>query len=125
MMKLNEKSRNLGKDYGSNTDLKSELTMNKYTLTQNKFQFNPGDLPEQTKLSRLPKLADRPKFELPPKGAACAGCGGRLDGDDNFQQSVKVCRKCLAHYALIDQAIDAASKRKRQTMLEKFAAEVK
>ncbi len=86
---------------------------------------------DQSKLSRLPKLSDRPKFEMPditPKRTAivvCVGCGGRLDGDNDFQQSVKVCRKCLSHYAKIDLAIDEASKRKRRELLEKFAAEVK
>lgn len=85
------------------------------------FQLKLPDSPTRaTNLSRLPKLADRRKFELSSKGASCAGCGGRLDGDDNFQQSVKVCRKCLAHYAVVDTAIDEASKRKRRELLEKF-----
>jgi hypothetical protein len=102
----------------------------------NKQLFQPADAPtprrnllEQSKLSRLPKLAERPTFQLPniapTKAAACIGCGGRLDGDDNFQQSVKVCRKCLAHYAKVDAAIDEASKPKRRELLEKFVAEVK
>ena len=107
-----------------------------------KFQFKSntanstssrGDLLEQSKLSRLPKLSTRPKFELPEfelssvtaTAAVCVGCGGRLDGDNDFQQSIKVCRKCLAHYAKIDSAIDEASKRKRRELLEKFAGGAK
>jgi hypothetical protein len=97
-------------------------------VPQNEFQFQPKltNVPAtKINLSRLPKLPARQKFELPSKAVAtasgCAGCGGRVDRDDNFQQSVKVCRKCLAHYAKIDTAIDEASKRKRRELLEKFA----
>ncbi len=86
------------------------------------------DLLESTKLSRLPELPNRLKSQMPdtaPKRAAavvCAGCGGRIDRDDNFQQSVGVCRKCLTHYAKVDAAIDEASKRKRREMLERMTA---
>ena len=138
---------------GSNTDLAhgstnkinsngESISMNNNTRNQNKFQIpnfdeSPNtsrrDLLESTKLSRLPKLPTRPKFELPEfelssvtaTAAVCVGCGGRLDGDDNFQQSIKVCRKCLAHYAKIDSAIDEASKRKRRKILERFAGGAK
>lgn len=103
----------------SNTDLKNKLTMN--NLPNFQFKSNAdGDrsrreLLEQTKLSRLPK------FELSTKAADCVGCGGRLETDNDFQQSIKVCRKCLAHYAKIENAIDEASKRKRRELIEKFA----
>jgi hypothetical protein len=95
------------------------------------------ELIEQTKLSRLPqsapfRLPDLPQrlpltFDNAPNpnatavASACVGCSGRLDPDDSIQQSIKACRKCLTRYAVIDQAIDEASKRKRQEMLEKFA----
>ncbi len=112
--------------------LNQKPTMNKDTSKQSEFQFNSPQtrqsLLESTKLSRLPKLPTRSDFELssgaPTRTAVivCVGCGGRLDDDDNFQKSVKVCRKCLAHYAKIDSAIDEASKRKRRELLEKFAA---
>jgi hypothetical protein len=96
--------------------------MNNIPQKQSQFQLKPPNIPtRETNLSRLPKLSTCPKFELPSKAVACAGCGGRLDRDDSFQQSVKVCRKCLAHYAKIDTAIDEASKRKRRELLEKFA----
>lgn len=78
------------------------------------------ELFESTRLSRLPKLPTRPKFELPNVVPVCVGCGGRLDRDDNFQQSIKSCRKCLGIYARLDTAIDEASKRKRQKLLERF-----
>ncbi len=110
-------------------NLEHELTMNNNTPTQNKFQFySRRELLESAKLSRLP---ERKSFNLPdipsqkPPAVSCVGCGGRLDADDKVQQSIKVCRKCLAHYAKIDFAIDEASKRKRRGLLEKFAAEVK
>ncbi len=82
------------------------------------------DLLEQSKLSRLPQRKpfafDNAPSSKPVIVAVCVGCGGRLDGDDNFQQSVKVCRECLAHYAKIDSAIDEASRRKRRELLERF-----
>jgi hypothetical protein len=83
---------------------------------------------EQSKLSRLP---ERKQFNLPdmpfPKTAVsvCVGCGGRLETDNDFQQSVKSCRKCLGIYARLDVAFDESAKRKRRELLEKFAAEVK
>ncbi len=116
------------KDYGSNTDFNERFTMNNSTPNQNRFQFNSRrELLEQTKLSTRPKF-ELPEFELSSDtatAAVCVGCGGRLDGDNDFQQAVKVCRKCLAHYALIDLAIDEASKRKRRELLEKFAGGAK
>ncbi len=142
----NEKA-NAG-NIGSNTDLSHGLTMkinskgesismNYNTPNQNKFQIpnfdeSPNtsrrDLLESTKLSRLPQrntftFDDAPNTKTVV--GVCVGCGGRLDRDDNFQQSIKVCRKCLAHYAKIDLAIDEASKRKRRELLEKFATEAK
>jgi hypothetical protein len=86
------------------------------------------ELLERTKLSRLPELPNNRRFEIPDfapiqAAAVCAGCGGRLDPDDTVQQSVKVCRKCLTQYAVIDAAINQASERKRQAMLEKFIGE--
>jgi len=109
--------------------------MTNSTRKPNEFQFNSPQsrqsLLESTKLSRLPKLPTRSKFELPdfpPTRTAvvvCAGCAGHLESDNDFQQQIKVCRKCLAHYAVIDAAIDAASKRKRREMLERFAGGAK
>jgi hypothetical protein len=95
------------------------------------------ELLEQTKLSRLPQ---RNSFKLPelpqqqpftfdnaatPNTAAvvvtvCAGCGGRLDRDDNFQQSIHGCRKCIGIYTRIDLAIEESAKRKKRELLEKF-----
>ncbi len=103
------------------------------TTTRNKFQANSRrELLEKTKLSRLPERTPfrLPDFDNAPTKsvaavAVCAGCNGRLDAGDNFQQSVMVCRKCLSHYAKIDAAIDEASKRKRKELLEKFVVEVK
>ncbi|HXG84826.1 MAG TPA: hypothetical protein VNI84_12455 [Pyrinomonadaceae bacterium] len=101
------------------------------TPTQNKIQpvstSARRSLLDSTKLSRLP---ERKPFTMPElsdtkAAAGCLNCGGRLDIDDAIQQSIKVCRRCLTQYARIDSAIDAASKRKRREMLEKFAAEVK
>jgi len=102
------------------------LTMDNNKPNQNNFQFNSRrELLEQAKLSRLPQ---RQPFTLPglsdAKASGCLACGGRLDVGDAVQEAVKVCRKCLTQYAVIDAAIDAASKRKRQAMLERFAPEV-
>jgi hypothetical protein len=110
--------------------------MSNHTRKPNEFQLNSAQaresLLESTKLSRLPKLPTRPKFELPDFElssdaaiAVCVGCAGRIESDNDFQQQIKVCRKCLTHYAKIDSAIDEASKRKRRELLERFAPEVK
>jgi len=115
---------------------KLKFTMSNLNLPNFQFKSNAdGDrsrreLLEQSKLSRRPELPDRRQFELPDiaptlASAVCVNCGGRLDADDNIQQSVKVCRKCLAHYAVIDAAIDEASRRKRREMLERFAGGAK
>ena len=101
---------------------------------QNKFQFNSTptrqSLLESTKLSRLPERKPFVLPELPLNKpvavvAVCAGCGGRLDRDDNFQQSIHGCRKCIGIYAKIEAAIEDSAKRKKKELLEKFAAEVK
>lgn len=114
-----------------NTDLKNKLTMNNDTPSQPKFQLDSApsraNLLEQSKLSRLPERSRFAPFTQNTAAqaiAVCVNCNGRLDADDSIQQSVKVCRKYLTQYAVIDAAINAASKRKRQAMLEKFAPEV-
>ncbi len=110
--------------------------MDRIPQNKTKLQFNSTpsrrDLLEQSKISRLP---ERPPFRLPDFDntptksvavvAVCAGCGGRLDRDDNFQQSIHGCRKCIGIYARIDSAIDEASKRKRRELLERFAGGAK
>jgi hypothetical protein len=111
---------------GLNELTEGKLQMNN-TPNQNKFQFNSRrELLDATKPSRLP---ERKPFTLPDSSvsnaaAGCLACGGRLDPDDAIQQSVKVCRRCLTQYAVIDSAIDDAAKRKRREMLERFAPEV-
>ncbi len=105
--------------------------MNKSNTNQNNFQFNSTtsrrDLLERTKLSRL---SERTPFRLPDFDntptkpvavvAVCAGCSGRLDRDDNFQQSIHGCGKCIGIYARIDAAIEESAKRKKKELLEKF-----
>ena len=106
------------------------------TSTENNFQLNfpppRQELLEQSKLSLLPKLPPRHesrplRFDPPgttPAAAACVGCGGRLDRDDNFQQSIRACRKCISIYARIDTRIEENARRKKKKQLERFAAEV-
>ncbi len=117
---------------GSNILTDNQLKTNhmKDTQKQNNFQFNSRrELLDATKLSRLPERKPTKPFTLPDlsetiAAAGCVNCGGRLDPDDAIQQSVKVCRRCLTQYAVIDSAIDDAAKRKRREMLERFAPEV-
>ncbi len=98
--------------------------MKNLSTNQKKPQHNSRQsLLESTKLSRIVM----PDFDNAPMKTVtmvvvCVGCGGRLESDNDFQQSVKVCRKCLVHYAKIDSAIDEASKRKRREILERFTA---
>ncbi len=87
-------------------------------ITKNSSESNFNKLLETSKLSRREPL---------PKNSAivCVGCGERLDSDDNLQQSVRGCRKCLGIYARIDLSIDEAEKLKRREKLEKFLGGVK
>jgi len=115
----------------SKTGLINNLTdMQNYKPNTNEFQLDSPqsrqNLFESTKLSNLPKIPTRSNFEPPnstPTRTAvvvCVGCAGRLETDNDFQQQIKVCRKCLMHYAKIDEAIDEASKRKRRELLKRF-----
>ncbi|MCA1625048.1 MAG: hypothetical protein LC768_14380 [Acidobacteria bacterium] len=144
-MKQNEKAECSAKAPAQINNLTTQPTMK--NLTPKQFQLQPKltDVPvkeaeiyqsrrgllESTKLSRLPKLADRPKFELPnitqtkPQAAGCLGCGGRLDPFDQVQESIRACRKCLQLYAKIETAFDEKAKRDKRQLLEKFVAEVK
>ena len=114
-------------------DLDNELLMTNNKLYQNKFQFNSRrELLEQTKLSRLPKLPTRPKFELPEfelssvtrTAAVCVGCNTRLDTDDTLQLKFSGCRKCISVYGRLDAAREENAKRETRQLLEKFVAEV-
>ncbi len=115
---------------GSNKNLTNYTNIvRNLTTTEQKTQPNSRrELLDSTRLSRMP---ERESFNLPDipfqKAAVvvCVGCGGRLETDNEFQQSIRACRKCLAHYAKIEAAIDESAKRKKRELLEKFAAEVK
>jgi hypothetical protein len=105
--------------------------MKNNTLNHPKFQLDfkqsRRELLEKSKLSRFPELSNRRKSESTdiastPEVTLCVICDRQLDSDDSIQQSVKVCRKFLSQYAVIDAAINEASKRKRPGMLEKFTA---
>lgn len=133
-MKTNEKP--VATNNGSNTELTNQSTMPNHTRTLNNFQSDSSqsraNLLEQSRLSRLPQRQPfrLPDFDNAPTNAVgvvgvCAGCNGRLDRDDNFQQSIHGCRKCIGIYARIDAAIEESAKRKKRELLEKFAAEVK
>ena len=93
--------------------------MNNNTTNKSEFQLKSRrELLELTKLSRLPSFQSA-------SAATCVGCGARLERDSEFLQSIRVCKKCLAHYAKVDAAFDEAAKRKKKEILEKFAAGVK
>ena len=105
--------------------------MNKSNTNQNNFQSDSAqsraNLLEQSKLSRLPQRTPfrLPDFDNTPTksvavAAVCAGCNGRLDCDDNFQQSIQGCRRCIGIYARIDAAIEESAKRKKKELLKKF-----
>lgn len=93
-------------------------------------QPNRNQIP-RTAISQLPRLPERRTFALPglpslksPVAIMCAGCGGRLDLGDNFQQSIHSCRKCIGIYARIDAQIEESAKRKKKELLERFFGEV-
>ena len=77
-------------------------------------QTSIGKLLEETKLSRLAPLPNR---------SACSVCdNGRLDKDNEFQQAVKICRKCLAQFAKTASVLDEhADEKARAAKLQRFA----
>jgi hypothetical protein len=104
--------------------------MSNFNTNQDNLQFNSTqsrrELLESTKLSRLPErkpftLSDVP---FPQKAtvvvAVCAGCGGRLETDNTFQNSIRSCGKCIGIYTRIDAAIEESANRKKKELLEKM-----
>jgi hypothetical protein len=83
------------------------------------------NLLESTRLSRLPELPKRskfqlPKFELPTKAAVCVNCKAKLDEYNQPLKSANVCRKCISVFTIVEAELDDADKRKRREMLERF-----
>ncbi len=67
---------------------------------------------EETRLSQLKPLPKRP---------ACSVCGGFLEADNQFQQSTKICRKCIAHYTKVDAAFnERADEKARAAKMNSF-----
>jgi hypothetical protein len=94
--------------------------MYKNTTEQQKLQRNLSDLLASTRLST------RPDFRLSKASAdVCIGCDGRLETDNDFQISIKICRDCLSHYVKIDRALEEQEKHRRREMLEKLTGGVK
>jgi ribosomal protein S14 len=98
-------------------------------------QFSPqeqGELSESATPSGVPKPISRfimPVFEeedMPPQSSMasrrslCEVCGGQIDRDNVFQQSLAVCRKCLRIYVQVEKAIDEKEKQRRLENLERF-----
>jgi hypothetical protein len=113
---------------------RESISMSDNTPTQTNFQHNSRrELLDATKLSRLPERAPLclSDFDNTPTGipvvvsAVCAGCDSRLDADDNFQQSIHGCRKCIGIYTRIDAAIEDSAQRKKKELFEKFAGGAK
>jgi hypothetical protein len=105
--------------------------MNNPTTNNLNLQFNSApsrrDLLESTKLSRLPQRTPfvLPDFDNTPTKsvaivAVCAGCNGRLEPENTFQNSIHGCRKCITIYARIDSAIEESANRKKKVLLEKM-----
>jgi len=82
---------------------------------------NRRDLLEQTRLSRLPKLPTRSKFEIPNFAAVCVNCKTKLDEYNQALKYARVCRKCISIFAAVEIELDTADKRNRRELLEKFA----
>lgn len=64
---------------------------------------------EATKISRLP--AFRPSVSV----SVCVNCKKTLGHESEFSQRVKVCRKCLIVYSVIDAALNLAADSKAQS----------
>lgn len=110
-------------------ELTSLNDMKNIPQNQQQIQSNSAlsrrNLLDQTRLSRFPvrDSFDFSQVPFPAKSAAleCVGCGGRVDRDDTFQQSVRACRRCLGIYTKLDQAFLEKEKRERREKLQKFA----
>ncbi len=79
--------------------------------------YQRRDLLESTKLSRLRERKSVNLPDIPFQKAAvvvCAGCGGRLDRDDNLQHSSSGGRKFIGTYARIAAAIEERGNRKKK-----------
>ena len=74
---------------------------------------------ESTMLLRLPSLPQQSKAK---RGNDCRTCDkGRLEADNDLQQRIKVCRKCMVHYALVDSVLnEAADEKTRSAKLKTF-----
>lgn len=102
-----------------------------FEINEGEAQASPAQsdsgLSESTRLSSLPKLADRPKFRPPITASVeltldrCVGCGEPLDRHDQIQELLRTCRKCLTVYAKVDAAFDDRAKRRKQEIPEKIA----
>ncbi len=137
MKKMMKNEKGIATNDAQNLPIDNQTTMKNYTPNTSEFQTNSAqfrqNLFESTKLSRLPKLSTRSKFELPEfelssdtaTADVCVGCGGRLDLDDAIQQRFCGCRQCVGIYGRLDAAADEHDKRKRRETLERFAGGAK
>lgn len=122
--------------------LRNELTMKHNTPNQNNFQsrklsdaelgaMRRREMLESTKLSRslfgdveqkLPRRESFIRSDAPPPVvvAVCAGCGARLDLDDQMQKLFTGCRRCISIYGRLDAAFAENAERKKKQMLEKM-----
>lgn len=124
----NEKAEALESNDFRKLNNNEKTTMNNLNSNQQNFQTSSrNNLLDQLKLSQMAER--KPTFDLQsvpfpkqqPDSVVCIGCGGRLAADDTFQQSIRVCRKCLTLYARIDAAFEERAKRTRRELLEKIA----
>jgi hypothetical protein len=105
------------------------ISVSEYTPARNNFQFNSRrELLDAARLSRLPESApirlsdfDNAPTKSVAVAAVCVGCGGKLERDGDFEQSIHGCRKCIGVYTRIDAAIEESARRKKKELLEKFA----
>ncbi len=114
---------------GFKNNLTNQLLMNNYKPNKNNSQSNSPQsrrsLLEQSKLSQFPKRKFFSLDKIPFAKAACvfldcAGCGARLEQDNDFLQSVHCCGKCIGIYARVDAAINEIVERKKREELKKF-----
>lgn len=60
------------------------------------------DLLEESKLSRLAPLEKK----------LCENCYSALDGNDQYQIDISICRSCLKTYAVVGSQLDKYTERK-------------
>ena len=95
-------------------------------MTQKPFQIPNPNFDETRATSPMRQLLERNQLsKLPPvpRRAGCENCKGRLDGGDEFQIAVGLCKSCLRTYAVVGSLLEKYTERKIRQIYQGGASE--